>query len=98
MCHEQRFPIGSVVRQKHDEQRGVVVGLDAAFMGTDEWYERQISRADREGPWYHVLIHGGKRSSYVAGEDLEPDTSGEQVVHPLVNGFFKSFCEGRYQA
>ncbi len=90
------FEVGDVVRSKTDGRRGVVAGFDEKYMGTDEWYEERRLSFDRERPWYHVLVHGNTQSAYVAEENLAADDSGEQVMHPLVKGFFKTFRKGRY--
>jgi heat shock protein HspQ len=43
-----------------------------------------------------VLVHGSTHSTYVAEQNLEPDTSEEPISHPMVEHFFNGFEGGRY--
>ena len=92
-----KFSIGDVVEHLRFDYRGVIVDIDATFQGTDEWYhEVARSRPPREQPWYHVLVDGASHTTYVAQSNLELDTLGGRVEHPLLPRFFKTFFEGRY--
>ena len=94
--HTPKFAVGDVVKHRRYAYRGVIVGFDEAFMGTDEWYHNNPTQPNREQPWYHVLVHGSAHSTYAAEENLVADTSGEQIVHPLVKSFFAGFQNARY--
>jgi heat shock protein HspQ len=89
------FEIGQVVHHRRYDYRGVVLAIDPLCRATDEWYESNLTQPDRNQPWYHVLVHGGQET-YVAQENLEVDTSGETVNHPMVTRYFGSFVNGRY--
>lgn len=92
-----RFSIGDVIAHRLFGYRGVIVDVDPVFAGTDEWYEAVArSQPPRDRPWYHVLPHGASHQTYVAERNLEPDTSGEPVVHELVEHYFSKFVNGRY--
>ena len=92
-----RFRIGDVVEHKRFDYRGVVIGVDPQFAGTDEWYEAVArSRPPKDRPWYHVLPNGGAHQTYVADRNLQPDHSGGPVEHPLVQTYFTHFVDGRY--
>ena len=92
-----RFHTGQVVRHKRFDYRGVVVGVDQVFKLSVEWYERVAkSRPPRDRPWYHVLVDGALQTTYVAERNLEVDSSGQPVQHPLVRRFFDSFEDGFY--
>ena len=92
-----RFHTGQVVRHKRFDYRGVVVGVDQLFKLSTEWYERVAkSRPPRDRPWYHVLVDGALQTTYVAERNLEVDSSGQPVQHPLVGRFFDSFEDGFY--
>lgn len=79
------------------EYRGVIYDVDAVFMGTEEWYEHVArSRPPKDQPWYHVLVHGGEQTTYVAERHLAADESGEAVQHPLIETYFTEFRGGRY--
>ena len=92
-----KFSIGDLVHHKLFDYRGVIVDIDPDFQLTEEWYETVArSRPPKDKPWYHVLVHKGNHQTYVAEQNLEPDSTGEAIDHPLVDRFFDSFREGRY--
>jgi len=94
---EAKFSVGDVVHHKRFGYRGVIIDADAVFSLSEEWYEVMAkSRPPRERPWYHVLVHGSDQQTYVAERNLEPDDTGEPVLHPLVDSFFEEFRDGRY--
>ena len=92
-----KFFVGQIVHHKKFDYRGVIVDVDATFQGSNQWY-KQIARSEprKEKPWYHVLVHGGDASTYVAEENLLEDAGGEQVIHPLAATFFMYFHQGAY--
>jgi len=91
------FSPGQLVHHLRFDYRGVVVDVDATFCGSDEWYEQVAqSRPPKDAPWYHVLVHGAEHTTYVAERNLEIDSSGESVSHPLLNFYFDDFREGCY--
>jgi len=91
------FSPGQVIHHRLFDYRGVIVDVDATCQASDEWYEQVArSRPPRDQPWYHVLVHGATHMTYVAARNLEPDASGQPIVHPLLDQFFSVFREGRY--
>ena len=99
MEKEARFSVGQLVHHARFDYRGVVVDVDSAFSGTDEWYEQVArSRPPRDRPWYHVLPDGASHMTYVAERHLEEDLSAEPIAHPLLEHFFAYFHEGRYES
>jgi heat shock protein HspQ len=94
-----KFSVGQLVRHKRFEYRGVIVDVDATFQLSDEWYEEMArSHPPKDRPWYHVLVHEAEHMTYVAERNLEPDPSGEPIRHPLLDHFFASFQDGRYES
>jgi heat shock protein HspQ len=92
------FAVGELVHHKLFGYRGVVLDIDPQFQGTHEWYEQVArSRPPKDRPWYHVLVDGG-RETYVAERNLEPDTVGTGIDHPLIKRYFTGFGDGRYDA
>jgi heat shock protein HspQ len=92
-----RFSVGDVIRHRLFDYRGLVVDVDAEFSLTDEWYETVArSRPPKDEPWYHVLVHGATHVTYVAERNLQVDTSGAPILHPLVDEFFSGRANGRY--
>ena len=91
------FSIGQTVHHQKFDYRGVIVGVDQRFLGSDEWYEQVAkSRPPKDKPWYHVLVHGAAHRTYVAERHLEPDITMEPVEHPELEDFFDLFRNGVY--
>jgi heat shock protein HspQ len=89
--------VGQLIKHKLFHYRGVVIDVDPVFMLSDEWYEEVAkSRPPKDEPWYHVLVHNSSQQTYVAQRNLEPDDSGEPIVHPNIDEHFSSFSKGRY--
>ena len=92
-----KFAVGQIVHHRLFNYRGVIVDVDPVFRGSDEWYEKMApSRPPKDRPWYKVLMHGTDNQTYVAERNLEPDTSGDPIVHPDLDGYFTQFVEGVY--
>ena len=92
-----KFTIGQVIWHEKFGYRGVVIGVDPTFKGTQAWYQHvATSRPPKDRPWYHVLVDGAEHGTYVAERHLEPDGSGEPVEHPQLEEFFDRFAEGYY--
>ena len=92
-----RFAPGDMVRHVRYHYRGVVVAYDSKCMADENWYQSNNTQPDKEQPWYHVLVHESGSITYPAESSLELDGSGEEIVHPLLEQFFKGFEEGRYK-
>ena len=92
-----RFAVGQIVRHKLFNYRGVIVDVDPFFAGSDDWYEKMApSRPPKDKPWYRVLMNATDNQTYVAERNLEPDESGEEIVHPDVDRHFAALASGRY--
>ena len=92
-----KFKIGQVVSHKLFDYKGVIFGADPQFKGTASWYQQVArSRPPKDAPWYHVLVHDSGHMTYVAERNLEEDTSGEPIRHPLLEQFFDDFRGGLY--
>ena len=99
MTETAQFAVGELVHHKLFDYRGVVIDVDPEFMLTDEWYENVArSRPPKNEPWYHVLVHNATHNTYVAEQNLEPDTSTDPIQHPLIDFRFEEFKDGRYIA
>jgi heat shock protein HspQ len=67
MGTEIKFFVGQIVHNKKFDYRGVIFDVDATFQGTEEWYDQVArSRPPKDRPWYHVLVHGARHTTYVA--------------------------------
>lgn len=94
---QAKFSIGQCVQHRLFDYRGVIVDVDAEFLGSDEWYDEVArSRPPKDEPWYHVLVHDADNETYVAERNLEQDQTYEPVNHPLLNEFFSGFEQGVY--
>lgn len=92
MSEKALFEVGNIVDHILFGYRGVVINVDDEFMHSDVWYEQSAkSRPPKNRPWYHVLVHNGVQSTYVAQRNLRPARSNEQVNHPSLADHFKSF-------
>ena len=97
MAVNAHFSVGDLVHHKLFEYRGVVVDVDPHLMLSDEWYESVArSRPPKDEPWYRVLVHDAIHETYVAEQNLEPDSSGTPIRHPLIDVCFSSFSDGHY--
>jgi heat shock protein HspQ len=94
---QAKFSIGQCIQHRLFDYRGVIVDVDAEFLGSDEWYDEVArSRPPKDEPWYHVLVHDADNETYVAERNLEPDQTYEPVNHPLLGEFFSGFEQGVY--
>ncbi len=92
-----RFRIGQPIHHKLFDYRGVVIDVDPIFQGSEDWYEMMaLSCPPKDKPWYHVIVHNSVHNTYVAEQNLEPDLSGEQIIHPDLDNYFSDFSEGIY--
>jgi heat shock protein HspQ len=97
MQSQALFSPGQLVHHRLFGYRGVVVDVDATFQLSDEWYDEMArSRPPRDQPWYHVLVHQAEHMTYVAQRNLEDDSSGQPIYHPMLEHFFRGFDQGRY--
>lgn len=94
---QAKFSIGQCIQHRLFDYRGVIVDVDAEFLGSNEWYDEVASsRPPKDEPWYHVLVHDADNETYVAERNLEQDQTYEPVNHPLLNEFFSGFEQGIY--
>jgi len=92
-----KFFIGELIHHRLFDYRGVIVDVDENFQATDEWYDTVAqSRPPKDKPWYHVLVHGAEKATYVAEQNLEPDNNVDPIRHPMLEHFFSRFENGRY--
>jgi heat shock protein HspQ len=93
-----RFSIGRLVSHRLFGYRGVVFDVDPEFRLPEEWYEQVArSRPPKDRPWYHVLVDGADHVTYVAERNLDPDTDGGPVRHPMLSELFEAFENGVYR-
>lgn len=98
MTHQARFAVGQLIHHRLFDYRGVIFDVDPQFMGSESWYyQMALSRPPKDRPWYHVMVDGADHTTYVAERNLEADTSGTPVHHPLLSAFFSDFDDGHYR-
>ena len=90
------FEVGQLVEHRRYGYRGVVAARDSECQASEAWYQGNQTQPDRSQPWYHVLVHGARHTTYVAESNLEPDTSAQPVVHPWLDKIFERFHNGHY--
>lgn len=92
-----RFRVGQVIHHKLFDYRGVIFDVDATFQGSEAWYDAMArSQPPKDQPWYHVLVHRAEHMTYVSERNLEPDLTGEPVVHPGLDQYFDELRGGLY--
>ena len=90
------FRVGQLVAHRRYGYRGVVVACDSFCKAPENWYRSNQTQPDRNQPWYHVLVDQARTSTYVAQSNLEIDSVGGPVDHPLVDHFFSEFTGQAY--
>ena len=90
------FEIGQLVVHRRYNYRGVVVACDDECQAPDEWYQANKTQPDRHQPWYHVLVHGSSKTTYVAERNLVPAADRGPIEHPLLDTFFTHLEGGAY--
>ena len=61
------FRVGQVVHHKRFGYRGVIVDAHNGYEGSDELKKRvSPSAADRNSPWYQILVHNRAIETYEA--------------------------------
>lgn len=95
---EAKFHIGQLIHHRLFDYRGVIVDVDPAFQGSEEWYDQVArSRPPKDKPWYRVLVHEAEHETYVAERNLKSDNSGDPIQHPLLDDFFSGLAGDSYQ-
>ncbi len=94
-----KFALGQLVNHRLFDYRGVIIGVDADYQGTDEWYDQVAkSRPPKDRPWYQVLVDKVQHQTYVAEQNLSLDDSDEPIQHPMVDIVFSKFDQGVYKS
>ena len=97
MAVSAQFSVGDLVQHRLFDYRGVIIDVDPHLMLSDEWYDTVArSRPPKDQPWYRVLVHDASHETYVAERNLEADTSGAPIRHPMIETCFQSFSDGHY--
>ncbi|WP_243647335.1 heat shock protein HspQ [Aestuariirhabdus litorea] len=92
-----RFDLGQIVSHRRFHYRGVIFGVDPCFSLDDQWYETMAtSRPPKDRPWYHVLVDGTDRTTYVAERNLAPCDDHQQIQHPRLGDCFNRYDGDRY--
>ena len=94
---QTRFRVGQIIHHKKFGYRGVIIGVDETFSGSQDWYEKVArSRPPKDRPWYHVLVNKSDQETYVAERHLELAVDDHPIIHPLVSIYFDEIDNGTY--
>lgn len=97
---QAKYGLGQVLRHRMHRFRGVVFDVDPSFARTEDWYQAipEHSRPRRDQPFYHLLAENdeGAYVAYVSEQNLVPDTSGQPIDHPDLDGLFGDYEDGHY--
>tara|TARA_R110002072_G_scaffold97390_3_gene214209 strand:+ start:4644 stop:4955 length:312 start_codon:yes stop_codon:yes gene_type:complete len=92
-----KYSLGQIIHHRKFGYRGVIFDIDAAFSGTDAWYDTVAkSKPSKDEPWYHVLVDNSQQTTYVAEKNIEVTASVLPINHPLISHYFKNFVDGHY--
>ena len=87
-----KFSIGTIVKHKHFDFRGVIYDVDFEFNNSEEWYQSipKDVRPRKDQPFYHLLAESNDVTyeAYVSEQNLLTDKSNQPVKHPLINEIF----------
>tara|TARA_B110000285_G_scaffold91322_1_gene104656 strand:- start:177 stop:497 length:321 start_codon:yes stop_codon:yes gene_type:complete len=87
-----KFSIGSIVKHKHFDFRGVIYDVDFEFNNSEEWYQSipKEVRPKKDQPFYHLLAESNDVTyeAYVSEQNLLIDNSKQPVKHPLISEMF----------
>ena len=87
-----KFSIGTIVKHKHFDFRGVIYDVDFEFNNSEEWYQSipKDVRPRKDQPFYHLLAESNDVTyeAYVSEQNLLIDSSKLPVKHPLINEIF----------
>ena len=87
-----KFSIGTIVKHKHFDFRGVIYDVDFEFNNSEEWYQSipEDVRPKKNQPFYHLLAESNDVTyeAYVSEQNLLIDNSDVPVKHPMINEIF----------
>jgi len=87
-----KFSIGTIVKHKHFDFRGVIYDVDFEFNNSEEWYQSipKDVRPRKDQPFYHLLAESNDVTyeAYVSEQNLLMDNSKQPVKHPMINEIF----------
>ena len=101
MINKAKFQIGSIVKHKYFDFRGVIFDVDPEFNNTEEWYQNipKDIRPHKKQPFYHLFAENEEiyYIAYVSQQNLLPDNSKLPVRHPEVKKKFGNFNGKSYE-
>ena len=87
-----KFSIGTIVKHKHFDFRGVIYDVDFEFNNSEEWYQSipKDVRPRKDQPFYHLLAESNDVTyeAYVSEQNLLVDDSKQPIRHPLISEIF----------
>lgn len=97
---ETKFSIGSIVKHRFLDFRGVIFDVDPEFNNTEEWYKSIPAsiRPKKDQPFYHLFAENGDifYVAYVSEQNLLDDISEEMPKHPEIKNLFSHFEDGKF--
>jgi len=92
-----RYSVGDTIQHKLFAYRGVIIDVDPTFQQSAVWYDvMATSNPLKNQPWYHILVDDTDFTTYVAEQNLVPDTSSEPIEHPEIKKHFRTGKDAHY--
>ena len=91
-----KFKPTDIIIHKKYKYIGIVVEVDNLCKANDDWYYKNKTQPQKEQPWYHILVHGSAQTTYVAQSNIKQLEKKQEIIHPLLNYFFKEDQNKRY--
>ena len=92
VANNAKFSIGTIVKHKHFDFRGVIYDVDFEFNNSEEWYQSipKDVRPRKNQPFYHLLAESNDVTyeAYVSEQNLLTDNSKQPIKHPLISEIF----------
>ena len=82
--HLAKFVPGELIEHVREHYRGVVVAVNGHCKADPAWYMSHAPLADRDQPWYFVLVDGTAECVYPPEEDLRPASEAGPIQQAAI--------------
>ena len=94
---QSKFQIGTIVKHKLFNYRGIIADIDPYFIGDESWYELMAkTKPAKNKPWYYILVDNSMHITYVPECNLAKNVSSSKISHPEIDNYFIGYKNGKY--